>query len=391
MNKIKPKWLFPLFVIALTIAIFITDIVTPFGLAVWIPYIAVVLISFNTGYKRFPKLIVGIITLFMIFGYLLSPPEINRPIELLNYIIGTGMIWLTFSISYKRKKAEDALHMMFDELEIRVKERTSDLVMTNERLNKEIIEREQVELQLQRNAEELKKANEIKDKFYSIIAHDLRGPFHTFLNVSALLADEIDTLSTEEIKGLSSELNLALKKQYQLLANLLDWTRLQNKSFNLDLETIFLREVLIEVIEPLSYMSKQKGIELINTISDDLRIIADKYMLKLVLHNLISNGIKFTNKNGLIKISAIGQDGSVIINVTDNGIGIAEEDISRLFAKDVRYSTEGTAKEKGTGLGLMLCKEIVEKHGGQISIESEVGKGTKFIFSIPFSKDRINQ
>jgi signal transduction histidine kinase len=114
-------------------------------------------------------------------------------------------------------------------------------------------------------------------------------------------------------------------------------------------------------------------------------------MLKLVLYNLISNGIKFTNKNGFIKISAIGQDGSVTINVTDNGIGIAEEDISKLFAKDVRYSTDGTAKEKGTGLGLMLCKEIVEKHGGQISIESEVGKGTKFIFSIPFSKDRINQ
>jgi signal transduction histidine kinase len=297
------------------------------------------------------------------------------------------MIWLTFSISFKRNKAEEELHRMLDEIEIRVKERTADLVNINNKLNREIIEREQAELQLQKNAEELKTANGIKDKFYAIIAHDLRGPFQSFLNVSEMLAVEIESLSTEEIKSFSWELNLALKKQYQLLNNLLDWTRLQTKNFNLDLETFSLRPAVYEVIETLTFMSKQKEIKLINEIEDDLKVLADKYLIKLVLHNLISNGIKFTNKNGFVEISANTQDGFVIVRVSDNGIGIAVEYLSKIFAKDIRYSTDGTANEKGTGLGLMLCKEIVDKHRGKIWVESEVGKGSRFIFSIPIAAE----
>ena len=386
MNTNKPKWFFPLIVIALTIAIFITDLITPLGLATWILYIASVLISFNTGIKKFPQVIVGFIMLFMISGYLFSPPGIDKPIALLNYIIGAIIIWLTFRISYKRNKAEESHQRMLDELEVRVNERTAELMRINQKLNNEIMEHKKAELQLSEYAVELKTANEIKDKFYAIVAHDLRGPFHSFLNVSELLALDIETLSTEEIKTLSSELNLALKRQYSLLTSLLDWTRLQSKNFHLNLESFLLSILLNEVIETLMFMSKQKEIELINKIADDVFVSADKYMLKLVLHNLISNGIKFTNRKGLIEISAHKRNGIVSIKVTDNGIGIAEEYLSHIFAQDVRYTTDGTEKESGSGLGLILCKEIVEKHSGTIDVESKVGKGTTFTFTIPLSE-----
>jgi signal transduction histidine kinase len=385
MDKYKPKWLFPLFIIALTIAIFITDLITPLGLATWILYIAAVLISFNTSIKKFPQAIIGFIMLFMILGYLLSPPGIEKPIALLNYIIGVIIIWITFRISFKRNKAEESHQRMLDELEIRVNERTAELVRINQKLNNEIMEHKKAEIQLSEYATELKTANEIKDKFYAIVAHDLRGPFHSFLNVSELLALDIETLTTEEIRNLSSELNLALKRQYNLLTSLLDWTRLQSKKFHLSLETFLLSTLLNEVIDTLMFMSKQKEIELINNTANDLVISADKYMLKLVLHNLISNGVKFTSRKGMIKILADKQNGFVTIKVSDNGVGIAEEDLSHIFAQDVRYTTDGTEKESGSGLGLILCKEIVEKHGGTLQVESKVGKGTTFSFTIPQS------
>jgi signal transduction histidine kinase len=383
MNTDKPNWLFPLFVIVLTIAIFITDLITPLGLTTWVLYIGAVLFSFNTKIKKFPQVIVGFIMLFMILGYQLSPRGGESQIALLNYIIGVIIIWLTFRISYKRNKAEESHQRMLDELEIRVNERTAELVRINQKLNNEIMEHKKAEIQLSEYALELKTVNEIKDKFYAIVAHDLRGPFHSFLNVSELLALEIETLSTEEIKTLSRELNLALKKQFSLLTSLLDWTRLQSKKFHLNLETFLLSTLLNEVMETLMFMSKQKEIELINNIADDIVVSADKYMLKLVLNNLISNSIKFTNRKGNIKISAYKQEGIVTIKVADNGIGIAEEYLSHIFAQDVRYSTDGTEKESGSGLGLILCKEIVEKHSGTIEVKSRVGEGTTFSFTLP--------
>ena len=140
---------------------------------------------------------------------------------------------------------------------------------------------------------------------------------------------------------------------------------------------------LNKVIELLALTAKQKGIELRNNVEDDLTVYADLNMLKLVLRNLISNGIKFTNKRGFVAVSAVKKDMIVEITVSDNGVGIAEGDLGKLFRDDVRYSTEGSSKEQGTGLGLLLCKEIVEKHGGKIWFESEVNKGSIFYFTIP--------
>ena len=253
----------------------------------------------------------------------------------------------------------------------------------------DITERKNAEVQLQKYADELKSANEARDRFYSIIAHDLRGPFQAFLNVSEMCAIEIDTLTKEEIKTFATELNLALKRQYQLLTDLLDWTRLQTKNFVLTLEHAFLHNLVEEVLEPLTFISKQKEIELKNIITEEILIITDTHLLKLSLRNLISNSIKFTNRKGSVTVSAKPLDGFIAVTVSDNGIGISKEDIGKLFTRNERFSTDGTAMETGTGLGLMICKEIVEKHGGNIWIESEVGKGSKFIFTIPQSNKNL--
>jgi PAS domain S-box-containing protein len=253
----------------------------------------------------------------------------------------------------------------------------------------DITERKNAELQLQKYSEELKVANETKDKFFSIIAHDLLSPFGGFLGVSDYLAYEIDTLNKNEIVKLSKELNTSLHKQYELLTNLLDWSRLQRKNFSLDIETFFLCKELNREIEQLILIAGQKEIELRNKVENDLKVCADLNMLRLVLRNLISNSIKFTKKKGFVEVSAVNKENSIEISISDNGIGIAKEISEKLFKDDSRYSTEGTAKEKGTGLGLLLCKEIVEKHGGKIWVESEVGKGSKFIFTIPINGEKV--
>ena len=231
--------------------------------------------------------------------------------------------------------------------------------------------------------EELKDLNASRDKFYSIIAHDLRNPFVALLGLSEILIEDADTLTPEEIKDFSIELHASLKGQFQLLTDLLEWSRLQSRNFTLALETFPLRKLSTEVIDLLGLMSKQKGIVLHNAIESDIRVCADTNMVKLVLRNLISNSIKFSYKNGAIDVSARKHDGMVAVTVSDNGTGIPKEKASKLFGEDILFSTEGTSKEKGTGLGLLLCKEIVEKLGGNIWAESEEGVGSKFNFTLP--------
>jgi len=247
----------------------------------------------------------------------------------------------------------------------------------------DVTQRKVVELQLQKYSEELKTANATKDKFFSIIAHDLRSPFHAFLNISGMLVSHINSLTKEEIIELSQSLNSSLTKQYELLTDLLDWSRMQTRDFVLNSKTVLLSEALDQVIAALAVSAAEKGIEIRNNIENGIAVNADIDMLKLVLRNLIANSIKFTNMQGLIEVYAQKLEDSIEITVSDNGIGINEENLEKLFKEECRFTTEGTAKERGTGLGLILCKEIIEKHGGKIIAKSEPGKGSKFIFSLP--------
>ncbi|MFZ0455905.1 MAG: tetratricopeptide repeat-containing sensor histidine kinase [Ignavibacteriaceae bacterium] len=227
----------------------------------------------------------------------------------------------------------------------------------------------------------LRELNSAKDRFFSIIAHDLRGPFQSLLGFSEILSKNIETLSTAEIKEFYTQINLSLESQYELLNNLLDWAKLQSEKFNIVSEDILLHKELNKTIEALSLTAHEKNITIINDIPKDLKISADKNMLQLVLRNIIVNGIKFSYKNDIVKITTEQLDDFVKVIISDNGVGISENDLNKIFRIDINHSTPGTSDEKGTGLGLILCKEIVEKHGGKIWINGK-GKGTEVSFTL---------
>ncbi len=228
----------------------------------------------------------------------------------------------------------------------------------------------------------LKELNAMKDRFFSIIAHDLRGPFHSLLAFSDALSNDIENLSREEIKEFNTSINSSLNKQFVLLNDLLNWSRLQNENFKLDLNNIQLCDEINSIFETLSISASQKEIILVNEVDKNILVNADKNMLQLVLRNIISNSIKFSDKKGIIKVTSELNNELVKVNICDNGVGIPKNDLDKIFRIDVHYSTHGTAEEKGTGLGLILCKEIIEKHGGEISIKSEPGSGTNVTFSL---------
>lgn len=254
-------------------------------------------------------------------------------------------------------------------------------------LGNDITDRKLAEVQLEKYAHELESINSTKDKFFSIISHDLRGPFLAFLGLSKILAEEIDTLSQEKIKKVSKILNTSLHRQYELLTDLLDWSRIQSNKVILNIQNLNLCNEVEKVLEPLHLTAEQKEVSLSVEVDKDILIKADSNMLRLVLRNLISNGIKFSHKGNEVKISASNKGDGIQIIVTDSGVGIKEQNLTKLFQIDTRFSTDGTAKEKGTGLGLVLCQEIMEKHNGAINVESEIGKGTKFIINFPSKKE----
>ncbi len=237
-------------------------------------------------------------------------------------------------------------------------------------------------LKLNHLNQKLKEINYTKDRFFSIIAHDLRGPFHGMLAYSELLASDLDKLSKEEVKEYSEDLNKSIQKQYELLNDLLSWARLQNDNFKINPEVINLQKEICEVINPMSFMISKKNIKVAYNVDENFTVQADKNMLRLVLRNLISNGIKFTGQNGFIGISANKKDDYDEIIISDNGMGMSQEDINKLFRIDVSHSTKGTEGESGTGIGLILCKEIIEKHSGKIEVQSEEGKGSTFSFTL---------
>ncbi|KAF0150912.1 MAG: Signal transduction histidine kinase [Ignavibacteria bacterium] len=236
-----------------------------------------------------------------------------------------------------------------------------------------------------RQKEELKGANETKDKFISIIAHDLRGPFNGFLGLTEILAKEAETMTTVEVKKLSAELHKSAKTQYRLLSDLLQWSRIQSGRMEFNPTNIKLNDLVELSFEVHKPNAESKNILLIKNFDSNFEIYSDSEMMQVVIRNLISNAVKFTESGGSVTISAKQSFNSSEILITDTGVGIPEQDIHKLFRIDLHLSTDGTNNEKGTGLGLVLCKEIIEKHSGKISVESAVGNGTTFIISLPLA------
>ena len=253
---------------------------------------------------------------------------------------------------------------------------------------KDITERKKTEQALKESEAQLRENNKTKDKFFSIIAHDLRTPFFSMLGFSELLNEKFDQYDTEKKKKFTGIIYEGLQKTLKLLDNLLEWSRSQSGIIDFNPEKTDLYSLVIEKLEIVNLSAEKKSIQIINQIAENIYVEADKNMLATIIRNLLSNAIKFTNKQGKITIKTFlvpneKHSQFIGISVNDTGVGIRKEIQSTLFNIGENISTSGTENEEGTGLGLILCKEFVEKHGGKIWVESEVGKGSTFYFTIP--------
>lgn len=231
--------------------------------------------------------------------------------------------------------------------------------------------------------QELRKLNAEKDKFFSIIAHDLKNPFNSILGFSELLKNEAHKQKIEDVVKYAGVINSSAQNTFELLENLLEWSLIQQGRIPFDPHTLLLNRIVEAEIENLTYYASQKNILIGNGITASIIIEADEDMLSTILRNLMANAIKFTPKNGKVQVLAKIEERQVVISVSDTGVGMTGETIGKLFKIETSFTSRGTENEKGTGLGLILCKEFVEKHNGKIWVESEVGKGSVFSFTIP--------
>lgn len=229
----------------------------------------------------------------------------------------------------------------------------------------------------------LSELNATKDKFFSIIAHDLKNPISNFRDLTKVLVDNYTNLPDSDKMEYLAMMNKSSERLFSLLENLLEWSRSQRGLINFNPIQIDLNYIIDNNISLLSTIADKKKIELVKDLTESIDITADVNMLNTVLRNIISNAIKFTNFNGKIVVGAKNHDNYIEIFIEDSGVGISPENINTLFNIDSNISTLGTSNEKGTGIGLILCKEFIEKHNGKIWVESEVNKGTKFTFVIP--------
>ena len=225
-----------------------------------------------------------------------------------------------------------------------------------------------------------------KDKFFSIISHDLRSPFTALLGYTRMIDDDFDSFSREELQEAIKALHSTSENLFELLEGLLTWSRIQRGVLELNPENVNLNEVVNELFELMHPVADKKQIALINETLPNTMVYADPDMLRGIIRNLVSNSLKFTPEGGTISIKHFAEENVDSITVSDTGIGIDKNNLDKIFRIDVHHTTPGTNNEPGTGLGLILVKELVEKHGGVIEIESEKGKGTNITFTLPKKK-----
>lgn len=247
----------------------------------------------------------------------------------------------------------------------------------------EISERKQAEMLLEKQAKELQELNATKDKFMSIIAHDLRSPFNAIIGFSDLMIKNFHQLDEETfLKGLKI-IESASNHAYKLLENLLIWARNQTEKSQFSPEILNLSQLVHEALKTIESTAVHKKISFSTSINKNLQVFADQNMLDSIIRNLVTNAIKFSFKEGKVRIKAILTENGVCISVSDKGIGISSERLASIFEIDKHTNTNGTENELGSGLGLILCKDFVTRHNGEIWIESTLNKGTKVSFTLP--------
>ncbi|MFP4237299.1 MAG: sensor histidine kinase, partial [Desulfonatronovibrio sp.] len=247
----------------------------------------------------------------------------------------------------------------------------------------DITRRKQAEEKISRVNKELERANAEKDKFFSIIGHDLKSPMSGVLSSSELLASNVTMFSQEDIVFISSEMHKSAKNVLALLNDLLQWSRMSQGLMDYDPESSDLNDLAMASINTAKDVAGKKNINISCDIPSGLNILVDQPMINTVIRNLIFNAVKFTHSGGNISLTAREQGDMVEVCVQDDGIGMDEKVRSAVFSTDKSKRQIGTEGEIGTGLGLVLCKKFIEKHGGRVWLESEAGKGTKVYFTLP--------
>jgi len=318
-----------------------------------------------TGYSGEELLSMNLLTIF--------PDSDHAERKLVHDGLSQG---LTFSTETEiNRKCGEAV---FVEITVKIMKDSTRLVFL-----RNISEQKQVENSLREREVRLRELNATKDKFFSIIAHDLKSPFNAIVGFSNLMTEQIKLKDYDGIEEYAEIILNSSTRAMELLKNLLEWSRSQTGRMTFNSEYLDLSLLIRETADLLKDSAQQKLITITTEIPSNMQVMADRAMINSVLRNIISNAIKFTHTTGKIVISAVQNRDECEISIRDTGVGIGSENIHRLFRMDESFSTVGTHNEKGTGLGLLLSKEFVEKHGGKIWVTSEPGKGSTFYFTIP--------
>jgi PAS domain S-box-containing protein len=242
--------------------------------------------------------------------------------------------------------------------------------------------RKEAELALKESEARLRESNAMKDKFFSIVAHDLRAPFQSLINLAHVLDTRGKDLSAEQKERFVKEILATSHAAFGLLENLLQWANAQTGRMEFEPEELSLAEVARESHKPLRRLADEKGVEFVVEAPEDFVVTADRNMLTAILRNLLSNAYKFTEK-GEVRVSASLEEGVATIRVKDTGVGMSPQMQKNLFRFDTARSTRGTRDEQGAGIGLTLCKDFVERHGGEIGVASMPGEGSEFFVTLP--------
>lgn len=390
--KLKFVW-YNLFLISISIMMFAKCLVHLNEAELSSSVTGTVLVVFIIALELKTNLIASIVIFFLpllVFTFILHAFFNPGSVELvvLNDVYPIVIAGFTINrINYKlRFNAFKSTYLLENERQ-RTEELYEETVAMNEDLNTKAKEAITHKEQIQEANEALKESNATKDKFFAIIAHDLKSPFNSILGFARLLHTKFDTFDEAKIKRYVHNIYHSSNSAYKLLENLLIWAQAQNNSIDFKPERLNLLNVLGNAIDPLMQAVDNKSLTLLNLVAENINVVADKNMLETVLRNILSNAIKFTPKGGDIVVNAqvlLGTEKSFVqITVDDTGVGISEDKIEKLFEVSKNNSTKGTDNEEGTGLGLILCKDFVEKNGGSIKVESQLGKGTSFILTLP--------
>lgn len=281
-------------------------------------------------------------------------------------------LYITLRFNHQRRKANEQLRIKNQQIE------RQNQHLTN--MNKRIAN---INKELEKSKASLLASNSAKSRFFSILAHDLRNPLHNVRGMSSLLSGRYDDLSPEERRHFASDIHQSCEKVNRLLENLLDWSRTQTGSIEFNPEQLNLYHVASDALAVLQNSASNKAISIENLIDQNIFFTADKAMLETLFRNLINNGIKFTPSQGSIKLEAKAGEDSIRVSIADNGVGIHEEHLKRIFDIDANFKTPGTHNESGSGLGLVICKELIAYHKGRIWAKSQPGKGSVFYFELP--------